>query len=84
MTRRLLSLNNKSLHILVLVMALLAVSFAAQQQVQVDSTEADIPYCDETPDANQGYCWDRQDCDDETGLCPCRDGSEERDWRDCD
>jgi hypothetical protein len=34
MTRRLLCLNNKSLHILILAIALLTVIFAAQQQQQ--------------------------------------------------
>jgi hypothetical protein len=51
-----------------------------------DST-LDEPYCDELqPESGfrEQSCWDRKDYDQDTGLYPCRDGSEEKDWRDCD
>jgi hypothetical protein len=42
---------------------------------------SDLPYCDEV-NFNQ-ECFDRRDFDAETGLYPCKDGSYEEDWRDC-
>jgi hypothetical protein len=30
-----------------------------------------------------GDCFDRKDYDQETGLYPCRDRSDVKDWRDC-
>jgi len=44
-----------------------------------------LPYCDKVED-DPGYtggCHDRQDFDDITGLYPCNDGVQEKDWRDC-
>jgi hypothetical protein len=41
------------------------------------------PYCDEVSDDYSGGCWDRKDYDQDTGLYPCKDGSEVEDWRDC-
>jgi hypothetical protein len=41
------------------------------------------PYCDLVRDGYKGSCHDRKDYDEETGLYPCRDGSNVKDWRDC-
>jgi hypothetical protein len=41
------------------------------------------PYCDLIPDNYAGSCHDRKDYDENTGLYPCRDGSNVKDWRDC-
>lgn len=41
------------------------------------------PYCDLVPDNYPGSCHDRKDYDENTGLYPCRDGSNVKDWRDC-
>jgi hypothetical protein len=41
------------------------------------------PYCDLVSDDYRGACHDRKDYDEETGLYPCRDGSDVKDWRDC-
>jgi hypothetical protein len=41
------------------------------------------PYCDLVTDDYRGACHDRKDYDEETGLYPCRDGSDVKDWRDC-
>jgi hypothetical protein len=41
------------------------------------------PYCDLISDDYRGTCHDRKDYDEETGLYPCRDGSDVKDWRDC-
>ncbi|HEU4443172.1 MAG TPA: hypothetical protein VFR94_00700 [Nitrososphaeraceae archaeon] len=70
-----------------------------QQQVQTQTVEeepadsgsgsgsgrppSDNPYCDLVRDDYQGDCFDRRDYDQETGLYPCRDGSDVKDWRDC-
>lgn len=45
------------------------------------------PYCDKVSDEymqNGGFCHDRLDFDEETGLFPCNDGTQQKDWRDCD
>jgi FkbM family methyltransferase len=41
--------------------------------------ESDNPYCDQN---DQVECFDRKDYDQETGLYPCRDGSQVGDWKD--
>jgi hypothetical protein len=41
------------------------------------------PYCDLVSDDYRGACHDRKDYDELTGLYPCRDGSDVKDWRDC-
>jgi hypothetical protein len=41
------------------------------------------PYCDLVPEDYKGSCHDRKDWGEETGLYPCRDGSNVKDWRDC-
>jgi hypothetical protein len=40
----------------------------------------DKPYCDQD---DSGSCWDRKDYDEETGLYPCKNGSQVTDWRNC-
>jgi hypothetical protein len=42
-----------------------------------------LPYCHKVPDDYQGACHDILDYDEETGLYPCNDGTQEEDWRDC-
>jgi hypothetical protein len=49
--------------------------------VEDEESGSDLPYCDEV-NFNQ-ECFDRRDFDAETGLYPCKDGSYEEDWRDC-
>jgi hypothetical protein len=44
--------------------------------------EPRLPYCDQVENQRVS-CFDRQDTDEETGLFPCIDGSQEEDWRDC-
>jgi hypothetical protein len=49
-------------------------------------TPEEMPYCDEVPDGSGDsvpVCHDRTDVSETTGLYPCLDGSEEKDWRDC-
>jgi hypothetical protein len=41
------------------------------------------PYCDLVSDDYRGTCHDRKDYDEETGLYPCKDGSDVKDYRDC-
>jgi hypothetical protein len=41
-----------------------------------------LPYCDQVEMSPEG-CFDRKDYSDDTGLYPCRDGSDVKDWRDC-
>lgn len=43
------------------------------------------PYCDVVRQTGEPYdvCFDRKDYSDTTGLYPCRDGSDVKDWRDC-
>ncbi len=45
-----------------------------------------LPYCDKVKDDPNytGSCHDRKDYDEITGLYPCNDGSQEKDWRDCE
>jgi hypothetical protein len=42
------------------------------------------PYCDLVPDDYEGTCHDRKDFDEDTGLYPCNDGTQQADWRDCE
>ena len=42
---------------------------------------SDNPYCDQVTVYES--CFDRKDYDQETGLYPCKDGSNVKDWRDC-
>lgn len=42
-----------------------------------------LPYCHKVPDEYQGACHDILDYDEETGLYPCNDGTQEEDWKDC-
>jgi len=48
-----------------------------------DNNNQDKPYCDQVPDDYKGSCWDRKDYDEITGLYPCKDGSQVKDWKDC-
>lgn len=43
-----------------------------------------LPYCHKVPEDYQGACHDILDYDEETGLYPCNDGTQEKDWRDCE
>jgi hypothetical protein len=53
-------------------------------QSQPYGTCQEKPYCDEIDDSQPyGTCHDRKDYDENTGLYPCLDGSQEEDWRDC-
>lgn len=44
------------------------------------------PYCDIARQTGQSYdsCHDRKDYDEDTLLYPCKDGSQEEDWRNCE
>jgi hypothetical protein len=42
-----------------------------------------LPYCHKVPDDYQGACHDILDYDEDTGLYPCNDGTQEEDWKDC-
>jgi hypothetical protein len=46
---------------------------------------SDNPYCDVVRQTGEPYesCFDRKDYSESTGLYPCRDGSDVKDWRDC-
>ena len=48
-----------------------------------DSWLDDEPYCDQVSSGYRGSCWDRKDYDEITGLYPCKDGSQVKDWKDC-
>jgi hypothetical protein len=50
--------------------------------VEDEESGSDLPYCDQA--SSSEACFDRQDYDQNTGLYPCKDGSYEEDWRDCD
>jgi hypothetical protein len=45
--------------------------------------EHNHPYCDLVAEGYKGTCHDRQDYSDDTGLAPCRDGSNVEDYKDC-
>lgn len=47
------------------------------------SPKKPLPYCDLMPDDFQGSCHDRRDWDDITGLYPCNDGTQKKDYHDC-
>jgi nuclear transport factor 2 (NTF2) superfamily protein len=49
----------------------------------VITTTMPNPYCDQVPDNYTGYCHDRKDASDITGLFTCNDGTHKTDWRDC-
>jgi hypothetical protein len=49
-----------------------------------DSESGGKPYCDEVEREVGVTCWDRKDYSEDTGLYPCRDGSYEENWQDCD
>jgi hypothetical protein len=57
--------------------------FKEQPKQQPKPRPLGNPYCDLVPDDYKGTCHDRLDYDEETGLYPCRDGSNVKDWRDC-
>lgn len=42
-----------------------------------------LPYCDTPAGKNAKACFDRKDFDDKTGLYPCNDGTQKKDYRDC-
>jgi hypothetical protein len=46
--------------------------------------DSNTPYCDEIEREVGVTCWDRKDYSEDTGLYPCRDGSYEENWQDCD
>jgi hypothetical protein len=71
---------------LILVAATVAFSLFAINSASALTPEPDLPYCDEVESGlveSTGSCWDRKDYSDDTGLYSCRDGTEEKDWKDC-
>ncbi len=43
----------------------------------------DLPYCNQIGPDYRGSCFDSQDYDEETGLAPCKDGSQVQNYKDC-
>jgi hypothetical protein len=82
MRRQLASVNNKSMYLIVLAFSLIIV-FSTQMMNTTTKVQGE-PYCDEMQPGETGSCWDRKDYDENTGLYPCKDGSQKEDWRDCD
>jgi hypothetical protein len=68
MIRQLISINNKSMYLLILAVSMVAVIFAAQQQQAQAQTWFDVGYADGSNDAKNGV---------DNNVCPSElDGSE--------
>lgn len=54
-----------------------------EPSLPVSPSHKPLPYCDLMPDDFQGSCHDRRDFDDITGLYPCNDGTQKKDYHQC-